>query len=348
MKIDTTMVLENPARSVSLAKELEDAGYDTAYSFEGQHDPFLPLAMAATSTSRITLGTGIAVAFARNPMSLAYLSHDLQQIAKGRFILGLGTQIQAHIEKRFSCQWSQPVSRMKEYILATKAILSSWQQESRLHFEGDFFRHSLMTPAFNPGPNPFGMAKIFAAGVGPKMTEAMGEVADGFFIHPFNTGKSVENITLPRLRAGLNKAGKKRQDIELSCSIIIGTGSTEEALNNTREKVRRQIAFYASTPAYKPVLDCHNWGELQPELNRLSKSGKWESMSALISDEMLDEIAIVCERKYLAERLFERCNGKFDRLNFIARYTADNEHWRDVVGELKTLLSNQKNENPLT
>ncbi len=335
MKVDNTMILENPLDAGAVAAALEEIGYDTAYSFEGQHDPFLPLAIAAQTTNKITLGTGIAVAFARNPMNLANLGYDLQLITKGRFILGLGTQIQPHIEKRFGAVWSKPAARMREMILAIRHIWQAWESDGKLNFEGEFYRHTLMTPTFNPGPNPHGLPKIFAAGVGPLMTEAMGEVADGFFIHPFNTEKSLRQLTLPALQKGFDKAGKSRDDFEISCSVIVGTGNTEEQMAEAILKVRKQIAFYGSTPAYRPILECHGWGELHKELNRLSKLSQWDDMANLIDDEVLNAIAIICPRELMAERITQRLGGLVDRVNLVARYTGDESNWRDVVRDLK-------------
>lgn len=334
MKVDTTMVLEDPAEGGKLAAKLEAAGYSGAFSFEGQHDPFLPLALASQSTTNIDIGTGIAVAFARNPMNLANLAWDLQRMSRGRFILGLGTQIQAHIEKRFSMPWSEPAARMKEMITAIKAILHCWQHNEKLQFEGRFYQHTLMTPTFSPGPNPFGIARIFAAGVGPKMTQAVCEVADGFTIHPFNTRQSLQAITLPAIKAGLAN-NPASENFEISCNIIIGTGATAEELNKNREIIRKQIAFYGSTPAYKAVLDCHGWGDIQLELNKLSKQGKWDEMTALVSDAMLDAIAIIAPREQLASKIREKVGGFAGRVNLVARYTPDENNWRDVVADLK-------------
>lgn len=335
MKIDTTMVLDNPADAGLLAKNLEAVGYSGVFSFEGQHDPFLPLVLASQTTSRIELGTGIAVAFARNPMSLAYLGHDLQLMSEGRFILGLGTQVQAHIEKRFGCVWSQPAARMREMILAIKAIWSCWNSGERLRFEGEFYRHTLMTPTFSPGVNPYGAPKIYAGGFGPKMTASVAEVADGFIVHPFHTAASVQQITLPAIAAGLGAGNRDRKAIDLAVNLIVGTGETDAALRSAVEKVRKQIAFYASTPAYKPVLDVHGMGDLQPRLNSLSKEGQWDAMSALIPDELLHAVAVVCPRDEMASRIRQRCEGVFDRVNLVARYTSDASGWADVVTALK-------------
>lgn len=335
MKIDTTMVLDNPANAARLAAELEAIGYDGVYSFEGQHDPFLPLALASQMTSTVQLGTGIAVAFARNPMSLAYLANDMQLLSEGRFILGLGTQIQAHIEKRYSSVWSQPAARLRDMVLAIRAIFEAWQTGDRLRYEGEFYKHTLMTPAFSPGSNPFGIPPIYCGGFGPKMTEVVGEVADGFIAHPFHTPESIQKITLPALQNGFAAAGKKREDFTLAVNLIVGSGNDEASLKDAREKIRKQIAFYGSTPAYRPVLEVHGMGELQTQLNILSKDSHWDAMTALISDELLDAVAVVCPRNEMAARIRARCEGVFDRVNLVARYTPDESGWADVVQALK-------------
>lgn len=341
MKVDTTMILtnehlRNTQETGNYAKKLETIGFDGAFTFEGQHEPFLPLALAAQSTRSMEIGTGIAVAFARNPMNLANLGYDLQLMTRGRFILGLGTQIQPHIEKRFCMPWSKPAARMKEMIHAIRAIWHTWETNDKLRFEGEFYRHTLMTPTFNPGPNPFGNPKIYAAGVGPVMTEAVCEVADGFTIHPFNTAKSLRELTMPAVNKGLAKnTFTDKNKFEVSCNVIIGSGKNEQELAFARDMVKKQIAFYGSTPAYRPVLECHGWGDMQTELNRLSKLGLWDDMSNLISDEMMDAIAIVGPRDEIAPRIHQKLDGIAHRVNLVARYTTDENDWQDIVSQIK-------------
>jgi probable F420-dependent oxidoreductase len=341
MKVDTTMILtnehlRNTQETGNYAKKLENIGFDGAFTFEGQHEPFLPLALAAQSTNTIEIGTGIAVAFARNPMNLANLGYDLQLMTQGRFILGLGSQIQPHIEKRFCMPWSKPASRMKEMIQAIRAIWHTWETNDKLRFEGEFYRHTLMTPTFNPGPNPFGNPKIFAAGVGSVMTEAVCEVADGFTIHPFNTAKSLRELTMPAVNKGLAKnTFTDKKNFEVSCNVIIGSGKNAEELAFARDIVKKQIAFYGSTPAYRPVLECHGWGDLQTELNRLSKLGLWDEMSKLISDDILEAIAIVGPRDEIAPRIRQKLHGIAHRVNLVARYTTDENDWEDIVRQIK-------------
>jgi len=335
MKVDGSLLVDDPADAGPAARRLEQAGYAGGFSFEGRHDPFLPLAVAAQQTERLELVPAIAIAFARNPMLLANTGYDMQLLAKGRFILGLGTQIKPHIEKRFSMTWSKPASRMREMVLAIRAIWDCWENGTPLEFRGEFYTHTLMTPVFNPGPNPYGMPPIWCAGVGPKMTEVVGEVADGFFVHPFGTAGFLRDVTIPALERGMERSGRKRENFTISCQTILATGSNEEELVAARNGARAQISFYGSTPAYRPVLEHCGRGELQDELNRLSKQGKWLEMAGLIDDDLLDQIAITGERHEIAARIRARCGGVVDRVSLVAPFAPDAELWSDVVAELK-------------
>jgi probable F420-dependent oxidoreductase len=298
-----------------MAAQLEEAGFDGAYTFEGQSDPFISVAAAAMNTQKMELMTSIAVAFARNPMSLAYLGNDLQNLSGGRFVLGLGAQIKAHIERRFSMPWSKPASRMREMVLAIRTIWDCWQSGEKLNFEGEFYKHSLMPPMFNPGPNTFGVPKIFIAGVGPVMTEVAAEVGDGYFLHPFNTGKSMDELSLAAVDRGLAKAGKARQGYQVSAQVITATGLDEESLQAAIFSAKSQIAFYASTPAYLPVLECHGWEDLQVEANRFTREGKWNEMTNLIDDDMLHTFAVVGTPTEVAGQIATRFRGKVDRIS---------------------------------
>ncbi len=317
------------------ARSLEEAGYDGAWSAETSHDPFLPHVPAADATERLELGTGIAVAFARNPMTLANTAWDLQIHSQGRFLLGLGSQIKPHITKRFSMPWSSPAARMREMVLAIRAIWDCWDGDGKLAFRGDFYRHTLMTPFFNPGPSPYGHPKVFLAAVGPKMTEVAGEVADGMLCHGFTTASYLQEQTLPALETGLAKAGRTRADLELSLPAFIVTGNDEDEMTRSAIGVRRQIAFYGSTPAYRPVLEHHGWGDLQDELNVLSKQGEWSAMGDRITDEILDAFAVVGEPHEVGGKLLERWGGLVDRMSFYAPYEADPDTWLPVVNQLK-------------
>ena len=333
MKVDGSLLVDDPADAGPAARRLEAAGYAGGFSFEGRHDPFLPLAVAAQQTERLELMPGIAIAFARNPMILANIAYDLHLLSRGRFILGLGTQIRPHVERRFGMPWSRPAARMREMVLAIRAIWDRWQNGTRLDFRGEFYQHTLMTPVFDPGPNPYGLPRIFCAGVGPKMTEAVGEVADGFFVHPFHTPEFVKQTTLPALARGLEKSGRRLDDFEISCQMILVTGRDEEQLVASRNGARAQISFYGSTPAYRPVLEQHGQGALQDELNRLSKEGKWLEMAGLVDDDLLEKIAIVAPRSEVAAKVRERCGAWADRVSLVSHFSAK-DLLEDVVADL--------------
>ncbi|MFM7536640.1 MAG: LLM class F420-dependent oxidoreductase [Acidimicrobiales bacterium] len=318
------------------AKEAEEAGYSGIWTAETSHDPFFPLLLAAEHTEHIELGTSIAVAFARNPMVLANIGYDLQAYSKGRFVLGLGSQIKPHITKRFSMEWSQPAARMREMILAIRAIWDCWNTGSKLDFRGDFYTHTLMTPFFNPGPNPYGDAKIFLAGVGEKMTEVAGEVCDGFLCHGFTTEKYLREVTIPALARGRAKAGKTMEGFEIVGPSFVVTGGNDDEMKTAAAGTRQQIAFYGSTPAYRGVLDIHGWGGLQDELNTLSKQGKWVDMGNLIDDEILNTFAVVGEPEAIAPELHRRYGDVIQRISFYAPYRSDPERWKGVLGALKS------------
>jgi probable F420-dependent oxidoreductase len=332
MKVDASLLgFDAPGEA---AHRLEALGYDGVFTFEGPHDPFFPLVLASQRTSRVDLYTAIAIAFARNPMLLANIGWDLQALSKGRFLLGLGTQIRPHIEKRISRTGSRPADRLREMVLATREIWRCWAEGARLDFRGEFYQHTLMTPMFSPGPNPFGDPPIFLAGVGPRMTEVAGEVADGFFVHPLNTTRSIDLVTLPALDRGIAKSGRARKDVKLSFQIMVASGATDEEMERTRALTKGQIAFYGSTPAYRVILDAHGWGDLQPELNALSKRGQWQEMTALVSDEMLEAVAICAPMGQVAARIRERCGNLADRVSLLAHWSRDPEPWADVAREL--------------
>jgi probable F420-dependent oxidoreductase len=334
MKIDGGIGLDL-SRAAADAKEAESFGYDGIWVPETSRDPFLPLAIAAEHTERVEIGTSIAVAFARSPMTLANTAYDLTGYSGGRFILGLGSQIKPHITKRFSMEWSKPAARMRELVLAMRAIWDCWMNDTRLDFRGDFYTHTLMTPFFNPGPQEGGIPRVFLAGVGPLMTEVAGEVCDGFFCHGFTTERYLREVTLPALERGREKAGATMEGFEICGPSFVVTGNTEEELELAKMGTRQQIAFYGSTPAYREVLELHGWGDLQPQLNSLSKEGRWEEMGGLIDDEILETFAVVGEPDRIAPELKERYGDVISRISFYAPYRSDPERWKGVLAELK-------------
>jgi len=334
MKVDGGIGFELDKAAAS-AKEAEEAGYSGIWSAETSHDPFFPLLLAAGATKQVELGTSIAVAFARSPMTLANIGYDLQAYSQGRFVLGLGSQIKPHITKRFSMPWSHPAARMRELILAIRAIWDCWNNGTKLDFRGDFYTHTLMTPFFNPGPNPFGDAKIFLAGVGELMTEVAGEVCDGFLCHGFTTERYLREVTLPALARGRAKAGKTMEGFEIVGPSFVVTGMNDDELSAAAAGTRQQIAFYGSTPAYRGVLEIHGWGALQDELNALSKQGKWVEMGQLIDDEVLETFAVVGSPEQLAPELHRRYGDVIQRISFYAPYKSDPERWKDVLTALR-------------
>lgn len=334
MKIDGAIGFD-PSGIGAAARRLEAAGYDGAWAAETGRDPFLPLAVAAEATEHIELATGIAVAFARNPMTLAVLANDLQLLTKGRFMMGMGSQIKPHITKRFSMPWSHPAPRMREMILAIRAIWKTWETGEKLDFRGEFYTHTLMTPFFDPGPNPHGNPKILLAGVGEHMTEVAGEVGDGFLVHGFTTERYLREKSLPALERGAAKAGKTRADLTVSYPGFVVTGATEKEAEAADQAVRQQIAFYGSTPAYRPVLELHGWGDLQSELNTLSKRGEWVKMGEIIDDEVLHAFAVVAPLDKVAGEVKSRFGDAVDRFSFYAPYKVDAEAWKEVLAGFK-------------
>ena len=320
MRVDGGISGGDLRAAASQAQKAEDAGYDAVWSAETGHDPFLPLVMAAEHTERLQLGTGIAVAFGRSPMTAANLGWDLNAFSQGRFLLGLGSQIKPHIEKRYSMPWSHPAPRMHEFISAMRAIWDCWQNGTKLDFRGDFYTHTLMTPFFNPGPNQYGAPKIFLAAVGEGMTRVAGEVADGLLVHGFTTERYLREVTLPSIESGLARSGRTRGDFELSYPAFVVTGDTEEQMAAADAGTRKQIAFYGSTPAYRPVLELHGWGDLQTELNALSKGGEWDEMGRRIPDEILETFAVRGTPEEIPGRLQGRFGDLIDRLSLYMPY----------------------------
>jgi probable F420-dependent oxidoreductase len=321
MQIDTVLLAE-PTGAADQARFLADLGFDGVFTFEGIGDVFVPLTLAAAATD-LTVYSNIAVAFPRSPMHLAYTAWDLQKLSGGRFMLGLGTQVKANIERRFSTPWSRPVARMTELVEATKAIFASWQDGERLDFRGEFYTFTLMQPTFNPGPNPFGPPPILVGALGPKLTQAVARSADGLLLHPFMTERYLLDHTLPDVATGLAAADRRPEDFAIVATTIVCTGRDEAEQAAADAGTRGLLAFYGSTPAYRPVLDAHGWGELQPELNGLSKQGRWDEMSGLIDDEMLATFAIRAEPGAVAAEIERRFGSFARRVGFYLPYTID-------------------------
>ena len=304
---------------------------------ETAHDPFLPLLLAAEHTTTLELGTSIAVAFARSPMTLANIGWDLQSFSRGRFILGLGSQIKPHVTKRFSMEWSHPAARMREMVLAIRAIWDTWLTGAPLQFRGEFYRHTLMTPFFAPSPsdnNDWGVPRIFLAAVGELMTEVAGEVCDGFICHGFTTERYLRDVTIPALQRGRAKVGKTLDGFEIVGPSFVVTGTSADEIAVATAATKRQIAFYGSTPSYLGVLELHGWHDTQSQLNALSKQGEWDSMGELISDEMLQTFAVVGEPDQIAPELHKRYGDVIQRISFYAPYQSDPQRWHKVLAEI--------------
>jgi len=339
MKVDGKLAVWTTAEIVSEAKRQEASGYDGLWASESAHDPFLPLLLAGEHTERLELGTAIAVAFARSPMQLAYTAHDMQSYCGGRFVLGLGSQVKAHIERRFDMPWSHPAPRMREYISALRAIWACWNDGTALDFRGDFYTHTLMAPFFAPKPSPHGAPSVYLAAVGEAMTRVAGEVADGLMTHAFTTERYLREVTVPVLERGLHRSGRTRADFSLSHLLLTATGRTQEEMDAAIKGTRDQIAFYASTPSYRAVLDLHGWGALGEELTAVSKSSredKWAVMGSLVDDDVLHAFAVVAEPDRLAAEIAQRFGGLVDRVSFYTPYRIDGSVWEPVVGELRS------------
>jgi probable F420-dependent oxidoreductase len=328
LKIDV-MLSNSVTGAAARAQELERAGVDGVFTFENAHDLFFPLVAAAPVCS-LDLMTNVAIAFPRSPMHLANAAYDLHQLSEGRFRLGLGTQVKPHIEKRFGSRWGHPVAHMREWVLATKAILQSWQDGTRVDFRGEYTTHTLMTPAFDPGPNPFGIPKVLVGALGPKMNEMAAEVADGVLVMPFNSDRHMRERTVPAIERGLATVGRTRDDIEITAEVIVAVGRNDEELEAARA-VRWLLAFYGSTPAYEPVLDVEGWGDLQPELNALSKQGGWAEMPELITDDMVRTIGVYGTPDQVAAEIVARY-GTCDRVcAYFPGYPAPDDLIADFV-----------------
>lgn len=311
----------SPTGASASAAEIAATGADGLFTFEGQHDVFFPLLVVARETS-LELMTNVAVAGPRSPLHLAHAAYDLQVFSGGRFRLGLGSQIKAHIEKRYGSTWDRPAARMAETIAAIKAIFAAWEGQAALNFRGEFYTHTLMAPNFNPGPNPFGPPPVLMGALGPIMTRTAAEVADGLLVMPFNSARHFAERTLPAVDEGLRRAGRPATDFPLIAQAMVAVGSTESDLSAAVDGVASLIAFYGSTPAYLPVLEAEGWAELQPELNALSKQARFSEMRALITQEMVSRIGIVGSPDDCAKQIAERFGDHVDEICcYFPRYT---------------------------
>ncbi len=338
MKLDVGIAVDaNPLPAIAeVARAADELGFAAIWTPETAHNPFLPLALAAEHTRRIQLGTAVAIAFPRSPMVTAQIAWDLASYSGGRFMLGLGTQVQAHIERRFSTTWDKPTARLRDYILALRAIWDSWKHNTRLNYRGEFYQHTLMTPFFNPGPIQHPDIPIYIAGVNMRLTELAGEICDGFHVHPLNSAKYLNDVIKPNIAAGAAKSGRNPDAVELAASVFVITGPDTTTTDALRESVRKQIAFYASTPTYRAVLACHGWERIGEQLSRLAAAQRWNEMADLISDEMLDAFAVEATPERLGRALRQRYSGLLDRIALYLPFVPDqdNDMWRNLIATI--------------
>jgi len=318
------------------ARVAENLGFAGLWTSETKHDAFLPLAVAANTTERIELGTSVAIAFSRSPMETAQTAWDLQGLSEGRFILGLGTQVRAHVERRFSMPFGRPAARLREYILALRAIWESFQTEGPLKFEGEFYRHTLMTPFFNPGPISHPGIPVYIAGVNTKLAHLAGELCEGFHVHPFHSPEYLRRTVKPAIAEGARKAGRRAEDVELATSVFVVSGQNEEETTRQRESARSQISFYASTPTYRTVLEAHDWEPVGERLGVLAREKKWREMPAIVTDEMLGAFVVEAPPEELGPALRDRYEGLIDRVALYVPFVPGqrDEFWREVVESL--------------
>ncbi|MCW2616737.1 MAG: luciferase family protein [Frankiales bacterium] len=307
---------------------------DGVWTTEVSRDPFLPLLLAAQQDPDLTVGTAVAVAFARNPMTTATVANDLQCFSQGRFVLGLGSQVEAHVTRRFDMPWSSPAERMRDFVLALRAIWASWQDGTPLEHRGEFYEHTLMPPLFRPPPHPYGPPPVVLAAVGPLMTRVAAEVADGLLLHGFTTPRYLDEVTLPAVAAGLTAAGRVADPFTVCYPGLVATGPDDASLERAVEAVRRQLSFYAATPAYRAVLDLHGWGDLHAELHRLARLGEWDTMASLVDDEVLDAFAVVGPPLEAGREVLRRFGGTVDRFTLFTPYGIDEASRRTVVDAL--------------
>ncbi len=336
MKLDATIRGIELKDVGSWAAACERLDLDGVWTTETNTDPYFPLVLAASTTERIELGTGIALAFPRSPTHLAHAAWDLNTFSRGRFILGLGSQVKAHVVRRFSAEYERPVARMREQIAAIRAIWTTWSTGEPLDFRGEFFQHTLMPPAFCPPDRGYGHPRIALAGVQPRMTELAGESADIFLAHPLQTRDYVVGTLVPAIGRGLDRSGRERAEIEISVALFAVSDDAE------REDVRRRIAFYASTPQYRAVLDAHGWNALGDELHGLTRAGKWDEMAACVPDEVVDEVAVSgASPREIVEEALGRYRGLVDRINIHAGVEADLERLESLAASFKELMPSQ-------
>ena len=328
MKFDAALAPMHLKDVPAVAEAAEAIGFDCLWTSETQHNPFLPIALIAEHTQKMKAGTAIAVSFARSPADLAYTAWDLAAQSGGRFILGLGTQVRGHIEKRFGMPWPEsPVGKLREQIQVMRAFWDCWQNDAKLRFNGEYYKIKLMSPFFNPGPIQHAEIPIYIAGVNTGLARLAGEVCDGFHAHPFNSPRYLRDVILPAIEEGLQKAGRAREDLALSVTAFVATTPEEENF------ARAQISFYASTPSYRPVFGLHGWEDVAEKLSEHAARGEWGEMFGLVTDEILETFCLVTDEASLPVKLKERYEGIADRLTLYTPFTPGekDDFWKQLV-----------------
>jgi len=328
MKLDAALPPTHLGSVPEIARAAEAMGFSALWTTETQHDPFLPHALIAEHTSRLESGTAVAIGFARSPATLAYTAWDLAQVSGGRFILGLGTQVKAHVERRFGMPWPESVTgKLREQIQAIRAFWDCWQNGTPLNFRGDHYKLTLMSPFFNPGPIDHPAIPIYIAGVNTGLAKLAGEICQGFHVHPFHTQRYLSEIILPAIVQGAEKAGRTRSDVAVSVSLFAATNDGQ------REFCRQQISFYASTPSYRPVMELHGWGEIAVLLSGLASRGQWGDMPGMISDEMLKEFCVQAGEDDLAAAIHGRYASLADRVTLYTPFVPGSMDrlWKDLA-----------------
>ncbi len=335
MQIDAEVAVAEPAEAAWLARKAEEFGFDCFWASETKHDPFVQLAIAAGATSQIELGTSIAVAFSRSPTTLAYTSWDLQSLSKGRMILGLGSQVKGHIERRFGMKWEPPAPKMRDEVFAIRAVWKSWQEGKKLDFDGRYFHLDLMTPFFSPGAIPYPKIPIYIAGVNAGMCQVAGEAADGLHVHPLHTVRYLREVVGPSLDSGAAKAGRERSEIAVAASVFAAVGDSAEEVRSVREVYRDQVAFYASTKSYRKVMELHGWEDIADRLRDLSIRGDWKEMPSEVPDDVLDEFVVEGSWKDIGGTIADRYGGLVDRVRLYLPFDGD-ERWRTLVSGFRS------------
>jgi len=330
LKIDAEIAVASPAEAAGLAAKAEDYGFDCLWVNETKHDPFVQIATATGSTSKICLGTSIALAFTRSPTTLAYTSWDLQSLSKGRFVLGLGSQVKGHVERRFGMRWEAPAPKMKDVVLAIRSVWGSWQNGTKMDYRGRFFHLDLMTPFFDPGPIENPAIPVYIAAVNEGMCRVAGMVADGIHVHPLHTARYLREVVRPAVAEGASKASRKKEDIAVAASVFAAVGDDESEIKAVKGVMRQQIAFYASTRSYRRVLEMHGWGDVGDRLHALSVRGDWAAMGKEVTEEMLDEFLVQGSWSEIGNIVNRKYGGLADRVRMYLPFDGD-EKWRTLV-----------------